>query len=208
MENKEVGQEQLTEKQQRIVDAAIEIFAAKGYSGASTSEIAKKAGVAEGTIFRRYKTKKELLMSIVGPMISKVIAPIIVKDFDKVITADYKDFESFLRAIFSNRLKLVEKNQILIKIAIQEIPFHPELKEKLFEVVGKEVFKSICQRIEDFQLKGEIVKIHPKLVVQLIFSSLFGYVASNFILFPERSVHQDNELEHTIQFILKGLRQY
>ena len=48
----------LTEKQKRIVQAAIESFAEKGFSATSTNEIAQKAGVAEGTIFRHYKTKK------------------------------------------------------------------------------------------------------------------------------------------------------
>lgn len=48
----------LSEKQIKILEAAIEIFAEKGYASTSTSEIAKRAGVAEGTIFRHYKTKK------------------------------------------------------------------------------------------------------------------------------------------------------
>lgn len=48
----------LTERQKKIVAAAIESFAEKGYSATSTKEIAQKAGVAEGTIFRHYKTKR------------------------------------------------------------------------------------------------------------------------------------------------------
>lgn len=49
---------QFSEKQLKILEAAVEMFAEKGYAATSTSEIAKKAGVAEGTIFRHYKTKK------------------------------------------------------------------------------------------------------------------------------------------------------
>ena len=75
----------LTERQKKIVAAAIESFAEKGYSATSTKEIAQKAGVAEGTIFRHYKTKKELLMSIVTPMMIKLMAPIIIKDINKVL---------------------------------------------------------------------------------------------------------------------------
>lgn len=66
----------MTQKQFKIIEAAIEVFAEKGYAGSSTSEIAQKAGVAEGTIFRHYKTKKDLLLSIVSPMMSKLIAPL------------------------------------------------------------------------------------------------------------------------------------
>lgn len=51
-------EEKMTDKQIKIVQAAVEIFSEKGFAGSSTSEIAQKAGVAEGTIFRHYKTKK------------------------------------------------------------------------------------------------------------------------------------------------------
>lgn len=51
-------EEKMTPKQIAILEAAIEIFSDKGYSAAATSEIAQKAGVAEGTIFRYYKTKR------------------------------------------------------------------------------------------------------------------------------------------------------
>ena len=48
----------MTEKQISIMSAAIEIFAEKGYSATTTSEIAKKACVGKETIFHHYKTKK------------------------------------------------------------------------------------------------------------------------------------------------------
>ena len=41
----------------RILEA-VDMFGEKGYASTSTSEIAKRAGVAEGTIFRYYKTKR------------------------------------------------------------------------------------------------------------------------------------------------------
>ncbi|MDP4107839.1 MAG: helix-turn-helix domain-containing protein, partial [Bacillota bacterium] len=44
----------MTEKQQKIVETAIQMFADKGYASTSTAEIAKAAGVAEGTIFRHF----------------------------------------------------------------------------------------------------------------------------------------------------------
>ena len=40
-----------TEKQRRILEAAVEVFAERGFAGTPTAEIAKRAGVAEGTIF-------------------------------------------------------------------------------------------------------------------------------------------------------------
>ncbi len=51
------------ERQMRILEAAVDMFGEKGYASTSTSEIAKRAGVAEGTIFRYYKTKKRFIVS-------------------------------------------------------------------------------------------------------------------------------------------------
>lgn len=60
-----------TDKQQKIAEVAISLFAEKGYENTSTSEIAKEAGVAEGTFFRHYKTKDNLLLSKILPFMKE-----------------------------------------------------------------------------------------------------------------------------------------
>src|SRR3954454_14005489 len=96
-------EDKITEKQIKIIKAAVETFSEKGFAATSTKEIAQKAGVAEGTIFRHYKTKKELLMSIVSPTMVKMIAPFVINDLNKVLNSDYENFEGFLRAMIDNR---------------------------------------------------------------------------------------------------------
>ena len=46
---------------QRLVRAALELFTTQGYHSTTTPEIAKKAGVAEGTIYRHFQSKQQLL---------------------------------------------------------------------------------------------------------------------------------------------------
>ena len=89
---------QFSEKQLKILEAAVEMFAEKGYAATSTSEIAKKAGVAEGTIFRHYKTKKDLLLAIVTPTLFHSVAPFLAKEFVReVFDNEYETYEQFLR---------------------------------------------------------------------------------------------------------------
>jgi len=57
----------LTKKQQNILIAAVELISEKGYEKVSTAEIAQRAGVAEGSIFRQFRTKKGLLDAVVFP---------------------------------------------------------------------------------------------------------------------------------------------
>lgn len=46
---------------QRLIHAALELFTTKGYHDTTTAQIAKKAGVAEGTIYRHFLSKQQLL---------------------------------------------------------------------------------------------------------------------------------------------------
>lgn len=51
------------ETQLKIIDATMTLIIEKGYSGATTREIAKLAGVNESTIFRRFEGKKEIVIA-------------------------------------------------------------------------------------------------------------------------------------------------
>jgi len=53
-----------TTKRERILRAAIEVFAQNGYFNAKVSEIAKSAGVADGTIYLYFDGKEDLLVTI------------------------------------------------------------------------------------------------------------------------------------------------
>ena len=55
----------MTEKKEKILIAALELFAEEGFKPTSTSKIAKRAGVSEGLIFRHFTNKDGLLEAIV-----------------------------------------------------------------------------------------------------------------------------------------------
>lgn len=54
-----------SDKYQRILDAAVEVIAQKGFFHSRVSEIAERAGVADGTIYLYFKNKDELLMAAI-----------------------------------------------------------------------------------------------------------------------------------------------
>jgi AcrR family transcriptional regulator len=54
----------MNEKKQDILNAALKLFIERGFHGASTTEIAKTAGVATGTLFHYFKTKEELINNL------------------------------------------------------------------------------------------------------------------------------------------------
>ena len=52
------------ERREEILDAALEVFAERGYHGASTDEIARRAGISQPYIFRLFGTKKDLFIAV------------------------------------------------------------------------------------------------------------------------------------------------
>jgi TetR/AcrR family fatty acid metabolism transcriptional regulator len=60
----EEGRQRHEAKYQRILEAALEVFARKGFHEAKISEIARAAGVADGTIYLYFKNKDDLLISL------------------------------------------------------------------------------------------------------------------------------------------------
>ena len=54
------------ERREEILDAALEVFADHGLHGASTEEIARRAGISQPYVFRLFGTKKELYKAVVA----------------------------------------------------------------------------------------------------------------------------------------------
>ncbi|TDF89422.1 TetR/AcrR family transcriptional regulator [Paenibacillus piri] len=59
------------ERREQIKQAALKIFARRGFAGTKTSVIAAEAGISEGLIFRYFKTKDELFTSLVEELMSE-----------------------------------------------------------------------------------------------------------------------------------------
>ena len=74
----------MTEKQEKILNAALVLFAQDGFKTTSTSKIAKKAGVSEGLIFRHFENKDGLLTAIIqeGEEKAKALFADIVMEMD------------------------------------------------------------------------------------------------------------------------------
>src|SRR5919107_6430348 len=54
------------ERREAVLDAALQVFSADGLSGASTEEIAKRAGISQPYVFRLFGTKKDLYLAVVA----------------------------------------------------------------------------------------------------------------------------------------------
>ena len=61
------------ERREQILDAAVEEIAASGFAGATTSDIARRAGISQPYVFRFFPTKKDLALAVIDRCVSRII---------------------------------------------------------------------------------------------------------------------------------------
>jgi AcrR family transcriptional regulator len=62
------------ERREAILDAAVEVMAAKGVSGATTADIARRAGISQPYVFKFFPTKRDLVLAVNDRCANRIIA--------------------------------------------------------------------------------------------------------------------------------------
>lgn len=196
-----------TDKQQKIVEASIKIFAEKGFANTSTSEIANKAGVAEATIFRHYGTKVNVLLSVILPFIKDFIPRMADEIFNGLMSQNPTTFEQFLRALIKNRIDYISNNRKLFQILVKEVMYREEFKQELAPLFSEIIIQHFIKVIETYKERGDLIEKPTPILLRMLLTFLYGYFTSRFVLITDNFVmDEDAELDEVIHFILEGLR--
>lgn len=196
-----------TDKQQKIFAAAVRLFAEKGYANTSTSEIAREAGVAEGTIFRHYGTKDQLLMSIIITFLRNSFPAMAESVFQEINMEAHPSFESLLKALILNRIEFINGNREIFQVFAKEVLYNEELRKELAPYFKENIGGRIMPFIERFKEQGELVDLPAEKILHFCFSQMVGYFLIRFLILPHDFVKDDNaEAEALVQFIMNGLR--
>ncbi|MDO5854849.1 MAG: TetR/AcrR family transcriptional regulator [Methanobrevibacter smithii] len=156
---------ELDKTEQKIVDATIFLLDKEGMNGTTTKKIAKKAEVSEVTVFRKFKSKDNLLK----------IAKIYYSDYflEKIsdIFTNYEDtdLESLLKNTWWKLVNFLDNNLDIIKIALDELMSSPE-EEKIFSKFSDEVLKNLTNIFQEQIDKEKIRKINPSAAALTVFS--------------------------------------
>jgi AcrR family transcriptional regulator len=198
--------EVMTERQRRVLDAAMEVFAERGYAAASTAEIASRAEVAEGTIFKRFKTKKDLLLGVLGPYLVELGAPGVLRAIETVVGDPQAGLPELVEAVVRDRLEFVRRNPMVVRILLQEVPLHPELRDAVVGTMATRMLPSAWTVIEHLQKRGEIDSRLPiDSVVRIMTSVLAGYVVARLVALPDHGWDDDREIEIMTGVLRRGL---
>lgn len=198
--------DQLTDGQQRILAAALTLFAEKGYASTSTGTIARTAGVAEGLIFKHFRSKKELFLNLIRPLILQVFFPLTVQRMQKLLQKQYPDLPSLLESLLRERLDFARRHQRLLRVIVQEVGLHTEITELFSQLFENALRPFMEKQYRHFSDQGAIRPMSFETFLRLTMSSFVGFVLSRVLIFPSAVWDEENEIRETVTFVVQGLR--
>lgn len=208
MDNFHLNDTNLSEKEKIILETAIEVFSKKGYNGSSTNEIAKKAGVAEGTIFRYFKTKKDILRGILIQLLKYLSDSVIIKPIEKIIeNPDYSELKVLLKEIIIDRVNLVESKFPMLRVMFTEALYHDDLREAVLENIIYKALNMYEKHHIKMQEAGVISKdLNAITALRCIAGNIFAYILhKHFFGDKFGNLDFEKEIDHTIDIILHGI---
>lgn len=157
------------EKRAKILQAAAEVFADRGYQATRISEIAAAAGVADGTIYLYFPSKDALLVALVDDSISR---------FFEVLDDELRGLDSAgdkLRRIVALQLDMLERHRALAEVFTVNLR---ETRRSLRHFVVpkfQQYLDRIADVVADGQRRGEFrTDLPPMLVARAVFGALDG----------------------------------
>jgi len=176
----------------RILQAAQRLFAAKGFEGTTTRDLAQTAGVAEGTLFRHFANKKAILVEVATSGWVDILTDLLTELSEM---GSYKAIAEVMR----RRMWNLQKNADTMRVCFMEVQFHPDLRDRIqTEVIDKmtAVAEAFFQTAID---KGIYRQMDAKLGAK-VFLGLFAIAG-----FSDNTLIEPNAAPQEMQKMAEGL---
>jgi AcrR family transcriptional regulator len=147
---------------EQIYRAVMQVVAERGYSGATTKQMADAADVSEVTIFRKYGSKQELVKQAISSIINHT---------DLASAAQYTgDINADLTRVVQAYQDSAVKHGDFVSALFLEMSRHPELVDTIDEPLN--IFLAIGELIACYQDDGQLKKGHPMHTVAVLLGPL------------------------------------
>ena len=187
-----------TSKRERILRAAVDVFAQAGYFNAKVSEIAKAAGVADGTIYLYFDNKEDVLITIFREHTKHYI------DSLKRELANINRPEDRIRTTIRHHLETLGNDRALAVVSQVELRHSLKFMKGFSQQEVADYLTLIREVVEKGQADGTFRRnLHPQLVAKSIFGILDEMVTS-WIL-SEKDYNLGDQAEQIADLILTGL---
>lgn len=192
------------DKRDRILDAATKVFAKRGFFAAQVADVAKRAGIAAGTVYLYFKSKDDLLLSLFERTMHQAIAEGRAA-LDALAASDHPPTPiERLRHIARVHLARLGRDRHLAVVFQVELRQSTKFMARLSTSSLRDYLGLLRDVIADGQATGDFrADINPTLAAKVIFGAL-DEMATNWIL-SEREYQLEDDAEPVMSLLLGGL---
>ncbi len=189
-------------RKDRIMDAALRIFAEKSFADATISEISKEAGVSEATIYEYFGTKEDLLFAI-----PEKISNDTFEESESVLPY-IKDVEGRLRAIMLSYIRLYQDNPDYSALVLLQLMSNKRFRQTQAHAAIRRSAHRVLDCIREGIANGTFRK---DVDAYLVRSMLMGTIEHIFIHWhmqgmPKREQSMLGMLDPVMEMVLSGIR--
>ena len=167
------------DKRDRILEAAVKVFARKGYFAARVADIASQAGVADGTIYLYFRSKEDILVSL----FDEIMAEHIEKGREEL--AAVEGAGARLLVIARHHLRLLGGNRDLAVVFQVEFRQSTKFMERFTAGWLHDYLAVITGVIEEGQNDGTFRADLPRKVATKAFFGALDEMATSWVLSPK-----------------------
>jgi len=187
----------IEDKRRRILDAAVQVFAEKGYFASRVTDVARAAGVADGTIYLYFQNKDHLLVSLLDEVMSEHL------EAGRREVKRLKGAPARLRAIARRHLGLLGGHRDLAVVFQVELRQSTKFMERFTASWLKDYFDVLEEVIQGGQRDGTIRRDLPRTLAAHTFFGALDAVVTSWVL-SRRSYDIIHLADPLVQLFLEG----
>lgn len=191
----------MDETSQKIIDAAMTLVRDKGYVATTTKEIARIAGVNECTLFRKFESKKDIVLQ--GANQTGWRANVTPEIFENVTWDLRKDLEMFMRAYIDR----MTPDFVNLSIGLRAPQLYEETKQLIMKV-PQAFLVTFTDYLNKMCMMGKIPEKDFQTLALTVFSATFGYTFLHASFGKELTeIEKDKYVKESVQMFVKGINQ-
>ncbi len=192
------------QRRREILKAAAQVFSEKGYTKARISDIAARANMGHGTVYRFFASKRELAIQVIGARgatgFLQAMREQSLNNFDP---------KGLLKAIGKNYLGNMAERLPIVRFSIAEALSDQNLARRYYANLLLPLFDGLAEVMAGFQKKGFLKQNDSFLQAHIFYSMLFGYMYAQELLCGKDTSHMTKEalIAQVVDVFLHGVLQ-
>jgi AcrR family transcriptional regulator len=158
-------------RRKQILDAATRVFAEKGFHRATIKDIARVAGIADGTIYTYFASKTEVLLGILHRLNETT------EREQHLMPENEQDPRSFFTAYLRQRMTLLWPNAEVFQAVLPEMLVNEELRALYYQQVLLPTFTIAELSLQTQSTTGQVRSLDAPLTVRAIAGLLLGLLS-------------------------------